>query len=190
MASIYEIENWASAPGTPAGTILYNKNDIVRGDNSGLANYNKYFYAIIDIVAENNYGPQGTNFPNGPIWGGHTTYNNKTVPHFFWIPSYAPSINSEPTVNIVKFGDGYEQRSPENINSNLLKVSLSFDKRDEAETKAISHFLHQRGAQEAFAFTPPSPYGSMKKFVCRSWDVTMNFQNNYSISATFEEVVD
>ena len=184
MASIYEITDFV------ASSSSYVKNDIVHCGPCGSAEENsgRYFYYT---------GPANTSAPKPgntaqTVWGGNTAYGsaNEIIPHFFWVPSYAPSINSEPTVNIVKFGDGYEQRSPENINSNLLKVSLSFDKRDEAETKAISHFLHQRGAQEAFAFTPPSPYGSMKKFVCRSWDVTMNFQNNYSISATFEEVVD
>ena len=170
MASIYEIENFTTGKAWKVNEVTYHNN--------------RYWYSI---QQSNN-----TPFVGSSDWGGHTPYGsaNEIVPHFFWIPSYAPSINSEPTVNIVKFGDGYEQRSPENINSNLLKVSLNFDKRDEAETKAISHFLHQRGAQEAFVFTPPSPYNSMKKFVCRSWDVTMNFQNNYSISATIEEVVD
>ena len=90
----------------------------------------------------------------------------------------------------IKFGDGYEQRTPEGINTRLLKVSLVFDKRNEAETTAISHFLHQRGGSEAFAYLPPSPYSSMKKFVCRSWDVTMNFENNYSIKVDLEEVVE
>ena len=181
MGSIYEIEEWSGASGDK-----WQLNEVVLYAANG-----KHYYAI----KSHNRSYDGTvnpSYANSAHWGGNTAYGsaNEIIPHFFWIPSYAPSINSEPTVNIVKFGDGYEQRSPENINSNLLKVSLSFDKRDEAETKAISHFLHQRGAQEAFAFTPPSPYGSMKKFVCRSWDVTMNFQNNYSISATFEEVVD
>jgi phage-related protein len=171
MASIYEISTWVG------GTVA--------SKNAVYFYSDKYYYSLNDANVD-------TPSVGGAKWGGHTSYGtaNEIVPHFFWTPSYAPSINSEPTVNIVKFGDGYEQRSPENINSNLLKVSLNFDKRDEAETKAISHFLHQRGAQEAFVFTPPSPYNSMKKFVCRSWDVTMNFQNNYSISATFEEVVD
>ena len=123
-------------------------------------------------------------------WGGNITFDNKTIPHFFWIPNYSPSISTDPTVRTIKFGDGYEQRTPEGINTRLLKVSLVFDKRNEAETTAISHFLHQRGGSEAFAYLPPSPYSSMKKFVCRSWDVTMNFENNYSIKVDLEEVVE
>lgn len=170
MASIYEIPEWTN--------INWAINDICSHGTT----VKRFYY--------NLRGGYATPFVGSSDWGGYTTYDNKIIPHFFWIPSYAPSINSEPKVSVVKFGDGYEQRSPENISSNLIKLNLSFDKRNEKEATAIAHFLHARGAQESFAFTPPSPYGSMKKFVCRSWDVTMNFEDNYSISASFEEVVD
>ena len=93
------------------------------------------------------------------------------------VPDRGLSRSSTPKIRSAKFGDGYEQRTPQGISNNLLKLGVSFDKRDEAEATAIAHFLHARGAKEAFAFLPPSPYGSMKKFVCRSWDVSMEFQN-------------
>ena len=169
MASIYEIPNWS-------GGITASKNDVY-------FHTSKYFYSLESSNTE-------TPSTGAAKWGGHTTYNNKTVPHFFWIPSYTASVSTEPQVDVIKFGDGYEQRTPQNISSELIKISLSFDKRDEKEVSAIAHFLHTRGAQEAFAFTPPSPYGSVKLFVCRSWDVTMNFKDNFSVKATFEEVVE
>ena len=169
MASIYEIPNWS-------GGITASKNDVY-------FHTGKHFYSLESSNTE-------TPSTGAAKWGGHTTYNNKTVPHFFWIPSYTASVSTEPQVDVIKFGDGYEQRTPQNISSELIKISLSFDKRDEQEVSAIAHFLHTRGAQEAFAFTPPSPYGSVKLFVCRSWDVTMNFKDNFSVKATFEEVVE
>ena len=180
MASIYNISNWDNTSQS------YSKNEVVLNSAD-----EKHYYCIQAHTSSTN----SIHLPStasSAYWGGTTPYGtaNEIIPHFFWVPSYAPSISSEPMVKVIKFGDGYEQRAPENINSNLLRVSLNFDKRDEAEATAIAHFLHQRGAQEAFAFTPPSPYNSVKKFICRSWDVTMNFQNNYQISATFEEVVD
>ena len=169
MASIYEVPNWS-------GGITASKNDVY-------FHTSKHFYSLESSNTE-------TPSTGAAKWGGYTTYNNATIPHFFWIPSYTASISTEPQVEVVKFGDGYEQRTPQNISSELIKISLSFDKRDEKEVSAIAHFLHTRGAQEAFAFTPPSPYGSVKLFVCRSWDVTMNFKDNFSVKVTFEEVVE
>ena len=170
MASIYEIETFTTAH-------VWYINDVTLNSADG-----RIYYAI----KQQNNTPSLTSTD----WGGWTTYNNVTVPHFFWIPSYAPTIASEPKVEVIKFGDGYEQRTPQGISANLITLDIVFDKRDEAETTAISHFLNTRGATEAFAFMPPSPYASMKKFVCRKWDVTMNFEGNYSIKCTFEEVVE
>ena len=175
MASIYEIPNWSAS-------VTYSKNSIAYDSHATGA---EYYYVISESVTSSTK-PHN----DSTNWGGHTTYNNKKVPHFFWVPSYTASISTEPQVEVIKFGDGYEQRTPQNVNSELIKISLGFDKRGEKETTAIAHFLNIRAAQEAFAFTPPSPYGSTKLFVCRSWDVTMNFEDNYSIKANFEEVVE
>ena len=175
MASIYEIPNWSAS-------VTYSKNSIAYDSHATGA---EYYYVISESVTSSTK-PHN----DSTNWGGHTTYNNAKIPHFFWIPSYTASVSTEPQVDVIKFGDGYEQRTPQNISSELIKISLSFDKRDEKEVSAIAHFLHTRGAQEAFAFTPPSPYGSVKLFVCRSWDVTMNFKDNFSVKATFEEVVE
>ena len=170
MASIYEIETFTTAHVWYINDVTFNSAD------------SRAYYAV----------KQQNNTPSlaSTDWGGWITYDNKTIPHFFWTPSYSPTFNNEPTVRSVKFGDGYEQRTPEGINSNLLKVSLNFDKRAEKEATAIAHFLHARGGAESFAYLPPSPYSSMKKFVCRKWDVAMTFDNNYAIKVDLEEVVE
>ena len=169
MASIYEIPEWTN--------INWAINDICSHGTT----VKRFYY--------NLRGGYATPFVGSPDWGGYTTYNNATIPHFFWVPDYGTSVSSEPQVDVIQFGDGYEQRAPQNISADLLKVDVSFDNRDEKEVTAMAHFLHTRGAKDAFAFTPPSPYGSMKKFVCRTWDVSMNFHNNFSLKASFEEVV-
>ena len=175
MGSIYEIPNWSTG-------VTYSKNSIVYDSHATGA---EYYYVISESVTSSTK-PHN----DSTNWGGVTTFDNKKIAHFFWIPSYSPTISTEPAVRTLKFGDGYEQRSPDGINTNLLKVSLTYDNRDEAETTAISHILHQRGGSEAFVYLPPSPYSSMKKFVCRRWDVTMNFDNNYSIKVDLDEVVE
>ncbi|MGL4416301.1 MAG: phage tail protein, partial [Plesiomonas shigelloides] len=40
---------------------------------------------------------------------------------FGWAPRSAMEANHEPRVSAVKFGDGYEQRSPDGINHRLAK---------------------------------------------------------------------
>lgn len=180
MASIYEIDNY-----NPGGN-SYVKNDVVAGYGAGGTTLGRFYYNLGNTPT-NAIAPEVTG--GDAYWGGYTTYNNTTVPHFFWIADYGAGISSEPQVDVIQFGDGYEQRTPQNISADLLKLDLSFNNRDEKEATAIAHFLHTRGAKEAFAFTPPSPYGSIRKFICRSWDVTMAFHNNFSIKASFEEVV-
>tara|TARA_Y100000588_G_scaffold383843_1_gene473986 strand:+ start:577 stop:1083 length:507 start_codon:yes stop_codon:yes gene_type:complete len=168
MASIYEIPSWNN------GTWSLN-NIVIHGG--------RYYY-------NTNECSNCTPALHSSEWGGWSQFGNAWVPHFFWVPSYAPSISSEPKVKSVKFGDGYEQRTPEHISSSLISLSLAFDKRSEEEATAIAHFLHTRGAHEAFVFTPPSPYGSAKKFICKKWDTSVEFEGSYSVKATFEEVVE
>ena len=184
MASIYEIDDYV-----PLNT--YAKNEIAAGASTQAGTtLGRFYYNLGYDSGDGNLNrirPESTG--GDAYWGGYTTYNNATIPHFFWVPDYGTSVSSEPKVEVIQFGDGYEQRAPQNISADLLKVDVSFDNRDEKEVTAMAHFLHTRGAKDAFAFTPPSPYGSMKKFVCRSWDVNMNFHNNFSLKASFEEVV-
>ena len=65
---------------------------------------------------------------------------------------------------------------------------MTFDKRGTRESTAILHFLQQRKGMEAFFFTPPEPYSTRKKFVCRRWDSSVSFHDNYSIKLALEEV--
>lgn len=189
MASIYETDLYAPARND------YVKNEIVlcgeclNGDPATASSRFYYNLGYSVAVGGNTNGLRPEAGGGDAYWGGYTTYDTKTIPHFFWIADYGAGISSEPKVNVLQFGDGYEQRTPESISADLLKLDLTFDNRGEKEAAAIAHFLHVRGAKEAFAFMPPSPYGSMKKFVCRSWDVTMTFNNNFSVKASFEEVV-
>jgi phage-related protein len=175
MASIYDSTVWTSnsGPWTVGQIFLY---------------LEKYYYCTQAHTAAQ------TPAADSQYWGGYKSMSiggvNKPIPHFYWVPSYAPSISSEPKVRSIKFGDGYEQRTPEGINNDLLSISLGFDNRKETEATEIAHFLHIRKAHEAFAFLPPKPYSSMKRFVCRKWDLSVEFEGTYSLKATFEEVAE
>lgn len=149
------------------------------------------FYYARNPLSANNHG---SDFQTPTLdianWGGIEEINGVKIPSFFWVPGYGSSVDNRPTVQNVTFGDGYSQRVSDSINSNLLNINLTFDKRRKKEATAILHFLHQRKGVEKFLFSPPEPYNPIKKsfYVCMEWNSAFVFFDNYTITATFKEV--
>lgn len=166
--SIYNIADWVS------GT-TYNLNDIVKYDG-------KFYYSL-----KNSHSAQ-TPAIGSIYWGGVTTHNGIVKTQFLWKPSYNHTVNMQPSIRSIRFGDGYEQRIPDGIHTTLLKLDLIFDLRNAAESTAINHFLEKRKGAESFVFTPSSPFDLSKLFVCKTWSSTYGFYDNFSIRAEFEEV--
>lgn len=107
---------------------------------------------------------------------------------FVWIPSYNSALNVKPNVVVTAFGDGYEARTPIGINNKPRKWQLTFTNRANATADAIETFLNDRGASEAFAWTPPR--GSAGVWVCREWNLQPSGPNTATVTATFDEVFD
>jgi len=176
MASIYEVSGYSSGS-------TYQKNDIVKSGG--------FFWYALQSVPESQ-----TPSTTSAYWGGmltaptssHATATNVTSPHFIWTPAYNMSVNHEPRVRSIKFGDGYEQRIQDGINTDLIKISLTFDGRDMKESTAILHFLESRSAKDFFFFTPPSPYNTRRKFICRTFSSSIVSQGVLNISASFDQV--
>ena len=181
MASINDtIENWANL--TRPRNFL--KNEIVK--------YNGYYwYALKDHSKQIDNSDQPR--INSTYWGGMINLtNNLTVPYFIWIPSYTSSVQHKPLVTTIRFGNGYEQRISKSFNPDLKIFQLQFDQRTEYEARAIIHFLRERNATQSFIYNPPGIYSQTKfqtRFVCREWDSTFVFKENYSIKAKMEELV-
>jgi len=180
MASVYDtISGWN------AGT-NYSKYNIVSGSNS------KYYYSIID----NNIG--AGNNPMTPAnlqldWDGYKLVNSNYVPNFFWQPSYQSSVKIEPRVKKIQFGNGYQQRILDGINSELKNLTLTFENRSEIETVSILHFLEERAGQQSFVYNVPTIYAKpsgVSKFIAPNWETNYNFYNNYTIKTVFEQVPD
>ncbi|PVZ56570.1 hypothetical protein C9422_18790 [Pseudomonas sp. B1(2018)] len=104
---------------------------------------------------------------------------------FTWRATYDASRVITPTVKVIKFGDGYEQRQGIGINRQPRKFSLTF-KRVNSEIDAIDAFLIARGGIESFSYTHPGLNSGV--FVCREWTRTDVARGIDSLSATFEEV--
>lgn len=104
---------------------------------------------------------------------------------FPWVPSYGSAVTHEPSINAIKFGDGYEQRVAVGINSDRRKWEVQFH-RPNATADEIEAFLKIRNAREHFSWTPP--HGGIGKWVCRKWSVQKTGPYTRTVSATFEEV--
>lgn len=168
--SIFNIQAWASAT-------LYSKHDIV-------TNGDYHYYALTPHTS----GP--TFAGDAAYWGGVTTdENGATKTEFIWTPSYNSTVNNQPKVKAIQFGDGYEQRIQDGINNVLLEIDFAFESRGIAEATAILHFLYTRQGVEPFMYSPPPPYNRAKRFVCPQWGDTANFFENISVRAKFKEVV-
>ena len=149
----------------------------------------KYYYAL--------QSTNGSTLPenDGSNWGGYTTINTQERPNFLWTPSYNVATKHNPRVNVVKFGNGYQQRNPDGLFSSLIKMDLTFDKRSEKEAAAILHFLKARKAAQSFVFQNlPDLYadagsndGFHKRFVCATFNSTFVFFNNYTVTAAFSQ---
>lgn len=105
---------------------------------------------------------------------------------FTWIPDWGAQEQHRPRVRRVQFGDGYQQRSADGINTKPRSWTLTFGGRTDAERTAILDFLNARGALEAFDWTPPS--GAAGKWVCEQWSRTATTYGATTIQATFSEV--
>lgn len=106
---------------------------------------------------------------------------------FTWIPSYGADEDHKPRVIKIDFGDGYSQRLPDGLNTDLMKRNLSFQNRTTTEADAIIAFLKNEKGATAFYWTPPG--GTQKKWTCDTYKRVNNSYNCDTITATFEEVV-
>ena len=80
--------------------------------------------------------------------------------------SYASAIESTQRLRTVVFGDGYEQVTPDGLNSQMLIISALCENRSQEVVKAVVGFLEgtgqyaSRSREEWFYYTPPAPYNA------------------------------
>lgn len=94
---------------------------------------------------------------------------------------------SKPRVSVIAFGDGYEARVPDGLNTLPRSYRLTFNSRTTTEADLIDNFLKARAAVEAFDWTPADD-AVAAKFVCREWTRQHVAAGFWNISATFDEV--
>ena len=104
---------------------------------------------------------------------------------FIWTPAPGASEENKPRVKVAVFGDGYQQRVGNGINTIARIWSVQFN-RSTSDIDAISAFLAARMGVESFIWTPPA--GVAGKWLCPDWTRTIRARNAQSISTTFEEI--
>ena len=102
-------------------------------------------------------------------------------------PKYNYTVSRQPTVNVVSFGDGFEQRLTEGLNQNPITLNLKFDLSQTDSTTAIN-FLNARITDGAsFTFLVPNE-NVTKNFVCQSYPTSVPFLDRVVLTCTFREV--
>ncbi len=171
--SVYNIQSYTSS-----SSKAYELDEIVK--------HGDYYYYCIQ--PHDNATAAQTPSNTSTYWNGTSNFGSEgTLPYFFWKPSYDYNVKFEPRNRVISFGDGYEQRVPDGIQNNLMHIDLTFPARGEDEAAAILHFFQSRNGTEAFVFYPPKPYNVAKRFRCPSWDMSVAFQGNFSVKASFLE---
>ena len=100
--------------------------------------------------------------------------------------------SNTPKTHTLSFGDGYEQRIADGINNLAQDISVSFSTRPKAEIDDLVAFFESLGAVTKFRFDLEDSNAASStetiKCVCDSWGQTWDYDNFYSLQATFRRV--
>lgn len=133
-------------------------------------------------------------------------------------PDYGLTKQSAPKLRKVQFGDGYEARIRFGLNQNPKTWNITWNNLTNAETLQVETFLDARaddgeafywrpsdGGPVTFLLTEDSDFllaeddskfidddslSPVYKWICETWDKTMNVYNRNTITATFRQVYD
>ena len=83
-----------------------------------------------------------------------------------------------------KFGDGYQQRVGDGINSSPRSYSNTFQKK-RTDMDSIEAFLKTANGVDSFDWTPP--FAAAGKWICPTWSRVLK-DGFDTLTATFEEV--
>lgn len=100
--------------------------------------------------------------------------------------SYASQMQEKPRNLYAKFGDGYEQRAADGLNTTLETWSIVANTlKDATEATPMESFLRTQAGAIAFQWT--TPYGRTALFLCKEWTRTPVYSGISNVTAKFEE---
>lgn len=105
-----------------------------------------------------------------------------------FLPKFDATIDESARIISARFGDGYEQRSPDGINNLKTNYSLTFPGLYKADGDELEAFFRAQKGAFSIQWTPPNSTIPLN-FVVRSWRRAYDSGDGMStISATFERV--
>ena len=110
------------------------------------------------------------------------------------IPDKTLNRKATPKARVANFGDGYQQRIADGINSIGETYSVNFVNREKAVADDLLAFFDQKKGVTSFAFTIPDTDNTTAtgektiKVICNDWSVQYSNSDHYSVQATFERV--
>ena len=99
--------------------------------------------------------------------------------------------STTPRVLTAKFGDGYEQRVADGINTLVQEFSISFVTRPKAQIDDLVTFFEGLGGVSKFELVVDDTNSGgteVYKVVCSEWQQTWDYDNFYSLTATVKRV--
>lgn len=105
-------------------------------------------------------------------------------------PPRAPSLQGKKDIGYrtlkATFGDGYQQRAGDGINTKMVKWDLVWEGLTIAEADAMEAFFDARAGFEAFYYTMPNDI--QRKYICEKPVRIQAHGKADSISVTIEQV--
>ena len=107
------------------------------------------------------------------------------------LPDKGLSRQSTPRVLKVQFGDGYEQRIAEGLNSSNENYQISYSNRPKAEIDDIAAFMDEKKGVTSFNYVIPDTNNGGEttiKVVCDQYNLVYVSDSSYTFTATFRRV--
>ena len=104
-----------------------------------------------------------------------------------WSPDYAAQSTHTPRVFGVQFGDGYFQRAPNGLNTDLPSWTLTWTT-DATTAAAIVAFFKTQAGVTAFLWQGPED-AAQTLWICQTFGSEPVSYNNTVVTATLQQVV-
>jgi phage-related protein len=107
-----------------------------------------------------------------------------------WVESNSSAVTVKPRTVSIQYGDGYEQRAPDGINTRTEQWTVLHNMTDPQIAMDIDAFLTARNGVEAFEWWPRWATAAIK-VKCTSWNLVHREQGVIAavdITAVFERV--
>lgn len=106
---------------------------------------------------------------------------------FTWYLDYPGKLPRKPRLLSATFGDGYEQVAGDGLNNNLEEWDVQASGIPNSIGKDIDDFLSGLNGADFFQWTNPMFGAVEKNYICKTWNISIDNEDEVSFSAKFKE---